>query len=606
MARAKQDPQRYRPVINIGHPDLNQESVAYQEYWEQELDRCINGFKPKGMNWISGKYYFYLNYYKILGNDGTLGSRKTLISPWYRQMDHEYFDLFETCKKEEKGMIVIKARDKGFSYMNSGMISHEYTFFPFNDVGIAAGLQATADAFFDKTKKGLNGLHSNFKHSFLKDTDGILRSGYKQKNKDGKWEVGGYQSTIICRTMDNPEVFKGERVSLMVFEEAGEFKHLKNAYMSSKACFMDGNKQFGVPVIGGTGGDISKASKDFMDMYYESDAYNLIPMFIPASRAYYGFFDVETGVEKVKEAEDTLLEDREVIINSGDREAFNLHIQNYPLTIQEAFLNTKTARFDNSLLNAQRSRILANKDYRSQIQRGNLDWDFDQNEEYVVKWRPHPDGPFRILHHPEPDYKDLDIGGIDSYDQDQAGASDSLGSAIIYRRFVDTDKPSDYIVAEYTDRPEKKEDFWDGCLKLAVYYNARMLVEYTKIGILDYFKRMNALKYLKEKPESAHNPGTKTRNRYGVHMNKQVKSLMEDLMSDYIRENVEDIWFLDLIEELSSYGTRNTDRAIAFGLCLIHNVDNYRIQAKTIESETIDVGFKYYQLDRNGLPKIIK
>ena len=54
-------------------------------------------------------------------------------------------------------------------------------------------------------------------------------------------------------------------------------------------------------------------------------------------------------------------------------------------------------------------------------------------------------------------------------------------------------------------------------------------MEYTKIGILDYFKRMNALKYLKEKPESAHNPGTKTRNRYGVHMNKQVKALLEDL-----------------------------------------------------------------------------
>ena len=34
---------------------------------------------------------------------------------------------------------------------------------------------------------------------------------------------------------------------------------------------------------------------------------------------------------------------------------------------------------------------------------------------------------------------------------------------------------------------------------------------------------MNALKvFKKKKPESAHNPGTKTRNRYGVHMNKQV------------------------------------------------------------------------------------
>jgi len=604
MGRAKKDPQRYRPVANHGHPDLSPDSVAYQEYWEQELDRCINGFKPKGMNKISGKYYFYLNYYKILGNDGSTGSRKTLISPWYRQMDHEYFDTFEQCKEDGTGMIVIKARDKGFSYMNSGMIAHEYTFFPFNDVGIAAGLQATADAFFDKTKKGLNGLHSNFKHSVLKDTDGILRSGYKQKNKDAKWEIGGYQSTIICRTMDNPEVFKGERVSLMIFEEAGEFKHLKNAYMSSKACFMDGNLQFGVPVVGGTGGDITKASKDFMDMYYESDAYNLVPMFIPASRAYYGFFDVNTGAEHVTAAEEELIEERDNIAASGDREAYNLHIQNYPLTVQEAFLNTKTARFDNSLLNAQRSRILGSKDYRSQIQSGFLDWEFDENEEFVVRWRPHPEGPYKILHHPETQYNHLDIGGIDSYDQDKAGASDSLGSAIIYRRFLDTDHAHDLVIAEYTDRPDKKEDFWDGCLKLAIYYNSKMLVEYTKIGILDYFKRMNALKYLKEKPESAHNPGTKTRNRYGVHMNKQVKALMEDLMDDYIRESVDDIWFLDLIEELSVYGTRNTDRAIAFGLCLIHNVDNYRVQATEKEEPVEDWGFKYYELDRNGVPQI--
>lgn len=604
MGRVKIDPQRYRPIANNGHPDLNPDSVNYQEYWDKEMDRCINGYKPKGMKKISGKYYFYLNYYKILGNDGTKGSRKTLISPWYRQMDHEYFDLFETCKKEGKGMIIIKARDKGFSYMNSGMIAHEYTFFPFNDVGIAAGLQATADAFFDKTKKGLNGLHSNFKHSVLKDTDGILRSGYKQKNKDGKWEVGGFQSTVICRTMDNPEVFKGERVSLMVFEEAGEFKHLKNAYMSSKACFMDGNIQFGVPVIGGTGGDISKASKDFMDMYYEHDAYNLIPMFIPASRAYYGFFDTVTGEEKIESAKKELLEERETITKSGDRDAYNLHVQNYPLTIEEAFLNTKSARFDNSLLNAQRSRILSSKDYRSQIQQGYLDWEFDGEDKYIVKWRPHPDGPFKILHHPEPEYKDLDIGGIDSYDQDQAGASDSLGSAIIYRRFLDTDHPSDMVIAEYTDRPAKKEDFWDGCLRLAAYYNAKMLVEYTKIGILDYFKRMNALHYLKEKPESAHNPGTKTRNRYGVHMNKQVKSLMEDLMDDYIRENAEDIWFMDLLDELSAYGTKNTDRAIAFGLCLIHNIDNYRIQAKPKEEE-IDIGFNKYVRGKDGVPRLV-
>ena len=601
MAKINFDPQKYRPIANNGHPDLNPDSVGYQEYWAKETERCIEGFKPKGMKKISGKYYFYLNYYKILGNDGTSGNRKNLMNPWYRTMDHEYFDTIEVCKQEGKGMIVIKARDKGFSYMNSGAVAHEYTFFPFNDVGVAAGLQVTADAFFDKTRKGLNGIHPNFKHSVLKDTDGIMRSGYKQKNKDGKWETGGYQSNIICRTMDNPEVFKGERVSLMIFEEAGEFKKLKNAYMSSKACFMDGDIQFGVPIVGGTGGDISKASKDFMDMYYSHDAYNLIPMFIPASKAYYGFFDINTGKEDEKGAREKLITDREDIQKSGDNEAYNLHIQNYPLTIEEAFLNTHSSRFDIALLNAQRSRILSSKDNRSQIQRGYLDWQLGEKDP-VVTWRPNPNGPFKILAHPEPEYKHLDIGGIDSYDQDQAGASDSLGSAIIYRRFANTDMSSDYVVAEYTDRPDKKEDFWDGCLKLAVYYNSKMLVEYTKIGILDYFKRMNALKYLKEKPESAHNPGTKTRNRYGVHMNKQVKALLEDLIDDYLRESAQDIWFLDLIDELANYGLQNTDRAMAFGLCLIHNIDNYRMQASMKEDEVKDIGFKYYKMGYDGVP----
>jgi len=225
----------------------------------------------------------------------------------------------------------------------------------------------------------------------------------------------------------------------------------------------------------------------------------------------------------------------------------------------------------------------------------------NDDEELKVMWRPHPAGPFKILSHPMPEYKGIDIGGIDSYDQDEAGASDSLGSAIIYRRFANTNIPSDYVVAEYTDRPKKKEDFWDGCLKLAVYYNSKMLVEYTKIGILDYFKRMNALKYLKEKPESAHNPGSRTRNQYGVHMNKQVKSLLEDLIDDYIRENIKEIWFLDLIDELANYGLQNTDRAMAFGICLIHNIDNYRMRVEE-KQESIDIGLKYYTRGHNGTP----
>ena len=600
---AKYNPDVYRAVAINGHPDLNTESVAYEEYWARETDRCLYGYKPKGYNKISGKYYYYLNYYRILGNDGTKGNRKTLIYPWYRDMDHEYFDLFDQCKEENKGMIVIKARDKGFSYMNSGILAHEFTFFPHSEVGIAAGLQVTADAFFDKVKKGVNNIHPNFRHSWLKDTDTMLKAGYKKKNKDGKWETGGYQSVIHCRTMDNPEVYKGERLSVMVFEEAGEFKSLMNAYMSSKACFMDGDLQFGVPIVGGTGGDIEKASKDFMEMYYEADAFNLINIFIPASKVYYGYFDVKTGQSDMEGAEEKIMEDRTKLQDAGKEKAYNLHIQNYPMTVEEAFLKTKSNFFDLSLINMQRSKILANVDFEYQLQTGFLDW----NDEGGVDWFADANGPVKVLHHPMPEVSGLDIGGIDSYDQDRAGRSESLGSAIIYRRFMDMDSPGDCVVAEYTERPRTAEQFWDNCLKLAVYYNAKMLVEYTKIGILDYFRRNDGLKYLKEKPVTAHSPGTLTRNRYGVHMNKQVKALMINVIDDYIKTNVEDVWFIEILNELADFGIRNTDRAMAFGLCLLHNLDNFKRRIVKTEEKKKDIGFVYYKLNSQGIPiKTIK
>ena len=600
---SKFNPAVYQTVASNGHPDLNADSVAYEEYWARETERCLYGYKPKGYNKISGKYYYYLNYYRILGNDGTKGNRKTLIYPWYRDMDHEYFDLFDQCKEENKGMIVIKARDKGFSYMNSGILAHEFTFFPHSEVGIAAGLQVTADAFFDKVKKGVNNIHPNFRHSWLKDTDTMLKAGYKKKNKDGKWETGGYQSVVHCRTMDNPEVYKGERLSVMVFEEAGEFKSLMNAYMSSKACFMDGDLQFGVPIVGGTGGDIEKASKDFMEMYYEADAFNLINIFIPASKVYYGYFDVKTGQSDMEGAEEKIMEDRTKLQDAGKEKAYNLHIQNYPMTVEEAFLKTKSNFFDLSLINMQRSKILANVDFEYQLQTGFLDW----NDEGGVDWFADANGPVKVLHHPMPEVSGLDIGGIDSYDQDRAGRSESLGSAIIYRRFMDMDSPGDCVVAEYTERPRTAEQFWDNCLKLAVYYNAKMLVEYTKIGILDYFRRNDGLKYLKEKPVTAHSPGTLTRNRYGVHMNKQVKALMINVIDDYIKTNVEDVWFIEILNELADFGIRNTDRAMAFGLCLLHNLDNFKRRIVKTEEKKKDIGFVYYKLNSQGIPiKTIK
>ena len=84
-------------------------------------------------------------------------------------------------------------------------------------------------------------------------------------------------------------------------------------------------------------------------------------------------------------------------------------------------------------------------------------------------------------------------------------------------------------------------------------------------------------------------------------MNKQTKALLEDLIDDYIREHGKDIWFIELIDELANYGLQNTDRAMAFGMCMIHNIDNYRMKVGKKE-EVKDLGFKYYKMGDNGVP----
>ena len=127
---------KYSPVVKDGVPDYKVGSLDYKRYWNLQYKRCLNGYHPPGGVHIPGAYYFYLNFCEIRLRD-ELTSRKKLDNPWYRDMDHEYFDSIYEAKKEGKGIIVLKARDKGFSYMNSALCLYEWTFYPHNEVGVA-------------------------------------------------------------------------------------------------------------------------------------------------------------------------------------------------------------------------------------------------------------------------------------------------------------------------------------------------------------------------------------------------------------------------------------------------------------------------------------
>ena len=137
---------KYSPVIFdknlMNYREMQKNTSAYFAFWKEQRKRIMHGYKPTGGSWIPGNYYFYLNFSKI---HGLLpgAKRKSMISPLYRDQDHEYFTEVHHAKygdgKDNKGgygIIVLKARRKGFSFMNANILLHEWTCYSHSENGL--------------------------------------------------------------------------------------------------------------------------------------------------------------------------------------------------------------------------------------------------------------------------------------------------------------------------------------------------------------------------------------------------------------------------------------------------------------------------------------
>ena len=131
----------YQPVLYHGIPNLQRSddpASEYWQWWEEQYRRCLHGYKPDGYQKIAGRYYFYLNFCKIKMSDGT---REFISHPYYRDLDHELSEIFEQAKREHKGIILPKAREKGITYDCLGQaILHEVVFYEGSEVGIGTAI----------------------------------------------------------------------------------------------------------------------------------------------------------------------------------------------------------------------------------------------------------------------------------------------------------------------------------------------------------------------------------------------------------------------------------------------------------------------------------
>jgi hypothetical protein len=626
---------KYSPVLfdkNLkDYRKFKRGTAEYHHFWKEQKYRCLNGYKPTGGTWISGNYYFYLNFSKIHGLPPG-AKRKSMISPLYRDQDHEYFREVYHAKygdgldnKGGYGIIVLKARRKGFSFMNSNVLLHEWTFYPHSENGLGAQREDYVQDFRKKMLLSYNELPPQFRNKILNNNEELFMSGYKEK-ENGIWIEKGAKSMIHFRVMEKPNAFRGTSLNYMVFEEAGEFLKLKRSFQSSEDCFKEGDQFFGTPIIGGTSNAMEVESDDYMDMYYNAERYNLKPVFIKASKVFGSFFDMSTGVSNVSGADDYIMAEAAKRKATGDLQSYYSYLQENPLEVEHAFFKSGKTPFDLEKINKQIANINTNPAFK-RVQKGMLEWPVDKKGKEIFGSMPKfvlDDGsisedineekfPFEIVEQPIPNMANIHLSAVDPYHVDddleemKKSVKDqkdrSLGSMCVYRRFVGVSTIGELPVAFYTDRPYSKEKFYENCLKMCIYYDCQVLVEYNDDSFLRYFIDRKMTRYLKERPRSADSPWSQALNKYGMHMKSFQKKLLTELVDEYVKKHWEDIYFMSLLIELSVYGVKNTDRVMSFGMALIHDMDaTKRIYDKS-EDEQIDKmeGLPMFNRDSNGV-----
>lgn len=616
----------------------------YYQFWDEEMNRCINGYTADDGDYITGYNYFYINYCPIQRivhtvkklPDGTTKVIKTRSLQFPDFYDYDYYFFLAMAEAEEKGkhMCVLKSRRKGYSYKNAAMACRNYYLIPNSKTYIYASNKQylTEDGILTKAWDYMDFVDKNTAWGKKRSVNTSMRkrAGFFTKDEFGNEIEMGYKSEIIGVSLkDNPDATRGKAGKLIIFEEAGSFPELGAAWQIARPSVEQDGIAFGTMVAFGTGGDPGSSFEALRDMFYNPDGYNCLSFEniwdSAVSNTKCGFFipqytnlDIrnedgkriymdDDGNTNVKLSLQYILDERKIVIqNATSSVAVDRYVAERCITPQEACLEFNGNIFPKKELQEQLGLIRTNKALQNHKQVGDLI--FDQSGQ--LKWIPKklgditkyplgkdddPKGAIVIWEHP---VKDAPLGlyiiGVDPYDHDQSGTN-SLGSSIVYKRFQSFESYYDIIVAEYTGRPATAEEYYENLRKLAIYYNGRIMYENERKGLFPYFTAKHCDYLLADQPDIINDivDNSKVQRKKGCHMNKQIKQWGEGMIKDWLNEeyapgkkNLTRILSEPLLEELISYNdTGNFDRVMALMQVMIYKEQLYNVVVKQKEKE---------------------
>ena len=397
------------------YPNNTQEYFAY---WDQETDRCLNGYTAEDGDWISGYDYFYLNYcpmsrivYKEI--NGKQKKVNDFTFPDFWDYDTYFFYAVDEAQQTGKHLALLKSRRRGYSYKGAAMACRDYYLIPNSKTFIYAANKQylTEDGILTKAWDYMDFIDKNTAWGKKRSVSTATRrrAGFFSKDEYGNVIELGYKSEITGLTLkDNPSVIRGKRATLIMFEEGGSMKELSAAWQIARPSVEIDGQAFASLIVWGTGGDNDENVKTLKDMFYRPEGYNCLEFdniwddTVNTKKC--GFFvpqwsnvdardengnricmdeDGNTLTEKAKEY---ILEERRKVLESAtNQEAIDRYVCERPCTPAEAMLSFKGNIFPKKELQTQLARIRTDKVLSNAKQVGDLVFDANNQLQWIQK-----------------------------------------------------------------------------------------------------------------------------------------------------------------------------------------------------------------------------
>ena len=552
------------------------------DYIENEFDYRERGFwfmNNGEPTYITGSHYMYLQWASI-----------DVGYPDFREANRIYWIYWEACRADNRsfGMIYLKIRRSGFSFMASSECINVGTLARDSRVGILSKTGADAKKMFTDKVVPINSRLPFFFKPIMDGMDKpktelsfrIPASKITKKNMYNSEEdtIEGLDTSIDWKnTEDNS--YDGEKLLFLAHDESGKWlrpNNIKENWRVTKTCLRLGSKIIGKCMMGSTSNALSKGGSNFKDIYEDSSVLHrnangqtksgLYSLFIPMEWNMEGFIDLY-GMPVFNAPEEPILGVDKILIKNGainyweaevdslksDADALNEFYRQFPRTESHAFRDESKQ----SIFNL--TKIYQQIDYNDSTirehhtTRGSFHWK-DGIQDTKVIWTPDSRGRFSVSWIPNksiqnnvynrngtahPGNEHIGSFGCDSYDISAVvGGRGSNGSLHGMTKFHMDEAPVNEFFLEYIARPQTAEIFFEEVLMACIFYGMPILIENNKPRLLYHFKNRGYRGFCLNRPDKLYNKLSKTERELGgiPNSSEDVKQSHASAIESYIEK----------------------------------------------------------------------